>query len=162
LRKQTRVGVLLVSAIFLMTVICVTPATAIKPNRWWVATSINLPPWSEENPTWIGDWWNEDRDHGHFYWYNFDPFNLGLEESPKVMKFYGIWWADWDNGNYVQGTHDGSFTYARKQYTINGRVVVATGNYADLIGRKVHDVGIVDWTGGIYGLGYSEGYFQVN
>jgi hypothetical protein len=158
------VGVLLVSAIFLMTMICVTPATAIKPHRWWVASSVNLPPWSEENPTWIGDCYNEDGDHGSFYWYNFDSFILGPdpENSPKVMKFYGIWWADWDNGDHVKGTHVGSFTFAINQFTINGRVTEATGVYADLMGRKIHNIGIVDWTGGVYGIGYSENFFQIN
>ena len=145
-----------------MTLICITPATAIKPHRWWCETSVNIPPWSEENPTWIGDCWNEDGDHGNFYWYNTEAYFLGPEGSPKVQKFSGIWWADWDNGDHVQGTHVGSFVYAINQYTINGRVTEATGNYANLMGRHIHTVGPVDWTGGIYGLGYSESYFQVN
>ena len=157
-----RVGVLLVSAIFLMTLICVTPATAIKPHRWWVACSVNLPPWSEDNPTWIGDALTEDGKHGTFYWFNTGAEFLGPEENPKVQKFWGIWWVDWDNGDHVQGTHKGSFTYAISQYVINGRVTAATGDYADLIGRKIHNIGTVDWTGGMYGIGYSESFFQVN
>ena len=87
---------------------------------------------------------------------------LGPEDSPKVQKFYGIWWIDWDNGDYIQGVHDGSFTFAINQYTINGRVSEATGDWSFVEGRKIHTVGTVDWTGGVYGIGYSETIFQIN
>ena len=162
MRVQKRVSVLLVALVVLMALASVTPVQAVKPHRWWCETSVNQPPWSPENPTWAGDVWTEDGKHGTFYWYNEESFLLGPADSPKVMKLWGIWWACFDDGSCIQGTHDGSFTYAINQYTINGRVSVATNQWQDLVGRKVHTVGEVDWTGGIYGYGYSESVFQIN
>ncbi len=154
--------VLAFSIVFVIAVIPVQQVEALKPLRWETASSVNLPPWSQSNPTWIGDVYTEDGLHGNFYWFNETSFLLGPEDNQNVMKFWGIWWADFDDGSYVQGTHDGSFTYAINQYTINGRVTVATDQWSDLVGRKVHTVGIVDWTGGVYGIGYSESIFQIN
>ena len=160
-----KVGVAVVSIIFLVALISAVPVDANKGfsvYRWWNESNVNLPPWSEENPTWIGEIWTEDGEHGNFYWFNHGAIFLGPEDDSKVQKFWGEWWIDWDDGSHIHGTHEGSFTYAISQYTINGRVTMATMQWDDLVGRKMHTVGIVDWTGGIYGIGYSEGYLQIN
>jgi hypothetical protein len=151
-----RTSVALLTLVFVIALMYATPATAKKPLRWDTYCWIQIPPWSPEHPTWAGDVWNEDGGHGSFYWFN---TGAKMYKNENMQKFWGIWWVDWDNGSYVQGTHDGSFTYAINQYTVNGRVVVATHQWADLVGRKIHTVGIVDWTGGPYGIGDSEGMF---
>jgi hypothetical protein len=155
-RKTT---VALLAFVFMVALVYATPVEAKKPLRWLTACSINLPPWTPDNPTWIGDVYAEDGAHGEFYW-----FNTGAEvyKNENMQKFWGIWWAVWDDGSCVEGIHEGSFTYAIGQYTINGRVTLATGQFSDLVGRKIHTVGRVDMTGGIYGIGYSEGIFQIN
>lgn len=157
-----RLSVVLLSVVFLMALVSAGRVDAIKPYRWETASSVNLPPWSLENPHWIGDIWDNEGEHGGFYWYNEYAIFLGPEDDSKVQQFSGIWWIDWDDGSYMQGTHDGTFVYAPSQYSINGRITVATGQYSDLVGRKIHTVGPVDWTGGVYGIGYSEAIFQIN
>lgn len=167
MRKSRRVGVVFLIAVFMVALVSATQASALKPLRWTTATSVNLPPWDLDHPTWTGDVVTEDGEHGVFNWFNEGAKFLGPEptspdETYKEQKFWGIWWIDWDNGEYMQGTHKGSFTYAISQYTINGRVVEATGDWSYLVGCKIHTVGVVDWTGGTYGIGYSESIFQIN
>ncbi|TFG28721.1 hypothetical protein EU528_10835 [Candidatus Thorarchaeota archaeon] len=157
-----RIGVTFLIAVFTVALVSTAQVSALKPLRFETASSVNLPPWDLDNPSWIGDVWTENGEHGAFYWFNEGAEFLGPEEDYKVQKFWGIWWIDWDDGDHIQGTHVGSFNYAISQYTINGRVSVATGDWSYLVGRKIHTIGIVDWTGGIYGIGYSESIFQIN
>lgn len=151
----------------MVALVSATQVSALRPLRWNTASSVNLPPWDLDHPTWTGDVVTEDGEHGAFYWFNEGAKFLGPEpsspdETYKEQKFWGIWWIDWDSGEYMQGTHEGSFTYAISQYTINGRVAEATGDWSYLVGRKIHTVGVVDWTGGTFGIGYSESIFQIN
>lgn len=156
-----RLGVILLSLVFMVSLVSATRVDAARPYRWEMASSVNLPPWSIDNPTWVGDIWNDEGEHGDFYWYNEGAYFLGPEDDPKVQQFWGIWWIDWDDGSHIQGTHDGTFVYAISQYTINGRITVATGEWSVLVGHRIHTVGFVDWTGGIYGIGYSESILQI-
>ena len=162
MRIKKRISVVFLLAVFAVVLFSAAQVSALKPLRWEMKSSVNLPPWSEENPTWVGDIWRGDGVHGAFYWYNMEAVIIGPEGIPKEQKFNGIWWADFDDGESIQGTHVGSFTFAINQYTINGRVSEATGDWSYLIGRKIHCVGLVDWTGGLYGIGYSESIFQIN
>jgi len=147
----------------MVSLVYATPVEAKKPLRWESACSINPPyahynpPWDRDNPTWTGTVTREDGAVGTFAWLNYGAIFMG-----GVQQFYGIWWAMWDDDVYVEGTHVGTFRYANSKFTINGRVTIATLQYSHLEGRKIHNIGYVDWEGGTYGIGYSENVFQIN
>lgn len=153
-----RVFVSSLSIVFLVALVSVVPVNAHKPYRWWNESYLNAP---TLNPTWIGDIWTEGLHggiHGELVWNNTGAIFLG-PDGLSTQKFWGFWWIDFDVDGEVDilGYHDGSFTYARNQYTINGRVTYTSEAWEHMIGWKIHTVGFVDWE-----LGYSEGYIQFN
>jgi len=153
-----RIGVAVISIIFLVALVSAVPVEAKKDfsvYRWWNECYYNFDP--AYTYEWKGRIWTEDGEQGTFYWDNLGYFFLGPEGDAKVQKFWGIWWIDWDDGGYIEGTHYGSFAYAIDQYTINGHITVTSEDWSFLDGRKIHTVSNVDWI-----EMYSEGFCQIN
>jgi hypothetical protein len=155
-----RVGVAVISIIFLVALVSAVPVDAKKGfsvHRWWSEVYYNFDP--AFTYEWKGDIWTEDGKHGTIYWDNTGVKFLGPEGS-KEQKFWGVWWIDWDDefgGGYIEGTHDGSFTYAIMQCTINGRITETSDDWSYLDGRKIHTVSYVD-----FGNFVIEHYLQIN
>ncbi len=153
LSMSKRIGVAVVSIIFLVALVSAVPVDAKKPfsvYRWWSEVSIM---------DMTGDIWTGgpegkyDGVRGTIHWDNQGAIWLGPEgrqpypyEGNKVQKFWGEWWIEWDDGSYIEGTHDGSFTYAISQSTVNGRITDATGVWSDLEGRHMHSLGNIFWS----------------
>ncbi len=136
--KKVSVGLL--SLIFLVALVSAVPVDAKKPYRWYSESYYTV------DPEWTGDIWTEEGEHGTFYWQNDDTAYIFLgPDGMKVQKFSGIWWIDWDDDGYIQGTHKGSYTYAIMQFTINGWVTDTSDDWSHVDGRKIHTVGIADF-----------------
>ncbi len=137
-----RVSVALLSIIFLVALVSAVPVDAKDFSKYsWYSES-----YYTIDPEWTGDIWTEDGEHGTLYWQNDDTMYIFLgPEGDKVQKFSGMWWIDWDDGEYIQGTHKGSYTYAIMQFTINGRVTDTSDDWSHVDGRKIHTVGIADF-----------------
>jgi hypothetical protein len=155
-----RIGVALVSIIFLVALVSAVPVEAKKGfsvYRWWSETNYNFDP--EFTYEWKGDIWAGEKgegEHGTIYWDNFGAIWLG-PAGDKVQKFWGVWWIEWDSGEHIEGTHEGSFTYAIMQCTINGRITVTSDDWSYLDGRKIHTVNYVDFANF-----HIEHYLQIN
>jgi hypothetical protein len=161
-----RVGVAVVSIIFLVALVSAVPVDAKKgfsAERWWSEVY-----WTGV-PNWTGDIWTGEKGegtHGTIYWDNHGAIWLGPEgrlpypyPSAKVQKFWGVWWIDFGSDGTVDiyGYHDGSFTYAIMQCTINGHVTETSDDWSNFDGRKIHTVNFVDMASG-----YIEHYLQIN
>jgi len=149
------IGVAVVSIIFLVALVSAVPVDAKKDfsvYRWWTEYSYT------GSPEWTGEVWTEEGEHGAMYWDNYDDAYIFLgPEGDKVQKFEGIWWIEWDDGDYIGGTHEGSYSYATDTPIINGRITAATGDWSFLLGRKVKTFSSINWA--TYSI---EGYFQIN
>jgi len=157
MKMSKRIGVAVVSIIFLVALVSAVPVDAKKPfsvYRWWSEVYYNFDP--AFTYEWKGDIWTEDDEHGTIYWDNLDYRFLGPAED-KVQKFWGVWWIWWDDGGYIEGTHDGSFAYAISQCTINGHITETSAGWSYLDGRKMHTVSYVDFE-----LFTIEHYLQIN
>ncbi|MFW9805380.1 MAG: hypothetical protein ACFFFK_01465 [Candidatus Thorarchaeota archaeon] len=160
-----RVSVALLSVIFLVALVSAVPVEAKKDfsvYRWWTEYVYT------GSPEWTGDVWTGGPDdkyggeHGVMYWDNDDDLYrfLGPDDpdgSYKVQKFEGIWWIEWDDGDYIEGTHHGSWSAATVTPIINGKITVATGDWAYLLGRNVKTFSTIDLASFTI-----DGYFQIN
>jgi hypothetical protein len=162
--KSKRIGVAIVSIIFLVALVSAVPVDAKKgfsTHRWWSEVSLM----DMNGDIWTGGPEGKyDGLHGTIHWDNQGAIYLGPEgrlpylyPDAKVQKFWGEWWIDWDGGDHIEGTHDGSFTYAISQSTVNGRVTETTGDWSYLEGRSMHSLGYIDWNK--FTLEY---YIQIN
>jgi hypothetical protein len=160
MNMSKRIGVAVVSFIFLVALVSAVPVAAEKPfsvHRWWSEVYWTGYPISDIE--WTGDIWTEDGEHGTIYWDNFGFYLLGPENNPKVQKFWGVWWIDFGSDGTVDifGYHDGSFTFAIMQCIINGHVTETSDDWSDFDGRKIHTVNFVDMASG-----YIEHFLQFN
>ena len=150
-----RVSVALLSIIFLVALVSAVPVEAKKDfsvYRWWTEYTYT------GVPEWTGEVWTEDGEHGAMYWDNDDSAYIFLgPEGDKVQKFAGIWWIEWDDGDYIEGTHKGSYAYATVTPIINGEITIATGDWSLLLGRHVKTFSSINWE--TYTI---EGWFQIN
>lgn len=155
-----KIGVAVISMIFLVALVSAAPVSAKKDfsvYRWWTEYH-----WTG-TPEWTGDVWTGgpngkyDGEHGAMYWDNDNALTQFLgPEGDKVQKFSGKWWIVWDDGSYIEGTHNGSYSYATVTPIINGRITVATGDWSYLLGRNVKTFSDIDWA--TYTI---QGYFQI-
>lgn len=140
MNTSKRASVVLLSVIFLIALVSAVPVDAKKPYRWYSES------YYTGYPEWTGEIWTEEGEHGTFYWDNNDDAYIFLgTDGMKVQKFSGIWWIDWDDGGYIQGTHKESYTYAIMQFTINGWVTDTSDDWSHVDGHKIHTVGIADF-----------------
>jgi len=156
-----KVGVAVVSIIFLVALVSAVPVDANKgfsKYNWWAEL------WYTGYPEWTGDIWTGGPDdiyggqHGMIYWDNDDDAYRFLgPDGDKVQKFSGTWWIIFDDGGYIEGTHAGSFTYAISQCTINGQITETSTDWSYLVGRRVHTVSFVDFVAFTI-----DHYFQIN
>ncbi|MFX0053310.1 MAG: hypothetical protein ACFFAD_00160 [Candidatus Hermodarchaeota archaeon] len=163
-----RVGVGLLSIIFLVALVSATPVAANKGfsvYRWYSDL------WYTGSPEWTGNVYAEDGQHGMVYWDNDDDAYrfLGPEgQSPlpypdyKVQQFSGKWWIIWDDGGYMEGTHKGSYSVATDTPIINGRITIVDTpdgayDWSFLLGRKIKTFSSIDWS-----TGTITGYTQIN
>ncbi|MHA2209848.1 MAG: hypothetical protein ACXABV_11800 [Candidatus Thorarchaeota archaeon] len=165
-----RVSVGLLSIIFLVALVSAMPAAAKKEfsvYRWWTENKYSGYPIGDlEDPEWTGEIWTGPGKHGGMhgmiYWDHLGFYVLGPEDQPKVQKFWGEWWIIWDDGGRIEGTQNGSFTYAIYHATVNGRVTKTTPgtnyDWSYLEGRTMHSTSIVEW---IFPPFY-ECYIQIN
>ena len=157
-----RVGVAVISIIFLVALVSAVPVDAKKgfsKHRWWSEVYYNFNP--DFTYEWKGDIWTGDEGesvHGTIYWDNLGAIWLG-PAGDKVQKFWGVWWIDFGSDDIVDvyGYHDGSFTYAIMQCTINGHITETSDDWSYLDGRKIHTVSFVDFVNF-----YIEHYLQIN
>ncbi len=145
-----KIGVAIISIIFVVALVSAVPVEAKKDfsvYRWWSEVSLmDMTGYIE----------TEDGKRGTIHWDNQGAIWLGPEgqlpypyADAKVQKFWGEWRIEWDvesGGGYIKGTHDGSFTYAISQSTVNGRITEATGPWSFLEGRSMHSLGYIDWS----------------
>ena len=141
-----RASVVFLSLIFLLTLVSAMPVEAKVPLRWEFSCNYS------GIPTWTGEIIRDDGIKGDFYQDILVAIWMG-----NVQHFSGVWWIDWDDGGHIEGTQKGSFTYAINQYTVNGWITETSSDWSHLDGRKIHTIGIIDWS-----LGYTEGVYQIN
>ena len=63
----------------------------------------------------------------------------------------------WDEGEYIEGTHKGTFTYSINQANIVGRITGTSDGWSHLMDCKIHTLSPVDLV-----VGYAECYFIIN
>ncbi|MFW9964331.1 MAG: hypothetical protein ACFFCX_12245 [Candidatus Sifarchaeia archaeon] len=169
-----RIGVAVISIIFLVALVSAVPVDANKgfsKYRWWSEL------WYTGYPEWTGHIWTGGLDdkyggkHGMVYWDNDDDLYrfLGPEgQSPfwyddyKVQQFSGKWWIIWDDGGYMEGTHKGSYSVATDTPIINGRITVVETpegayDWSFLLGLKIKTFSSINWA-----TGTIDGYSQIN
>jgi len=149
-----RVGVGLLSMLFMLALVSAMPVEAKVPLRWeGTATYDGM-------VTWNGDIIREDGGHGTLTWSSLDSVFLS-----NVQHSSSSWRIDWDDDGYIEGTAEGTWVYNvvphdyfyGGDYVYNGKVTGASSDWADLVGRKVHIMGHVSpwwWT--------TEAVFQIN
>ncbi len=138
-----RIGVAVVSIIFLVALVSAVPVEAKKDfsvYRWWTEFSYT------GSPEWTGTVLTHDGEQGTMYWDNDDDAYrfLGPDPlNPVVQKFSGIWWIVFSDGDRIEGTHKGSWSYSTVTPIINGRITKATGSWSYLEGRIIHTDSII-------------------
>ena len=164
-----RVSVALLGVIFLVALVSAVPVQAKKDfsvYRWWTEyyfTGV---------PEWTGEVWTGSADdkyggrHGAMFWDNDDTayILLGPDGIVKVQKFSGKWWIIWDDGGYIEGVHEGSFSTATVTPIINGHITIVDTpqgayDWSYLLGRKVKTFSSIDLFASPRTI---EGYFQIN
>lgn len=139
-----RVGVAVISIIFLVALVSAVPVDAKKPfsvYRWYSEVTFDLADlyeWEWSGYIWAGE--KDQAERGTIYWDNFDTLELGPEGNKKVQKYWGKWWIIWEDGDYIEGTHEGSAPYVIFQSNIKGKITMATGGWSHLEGRNMHSL----------------------
>ncbi|MHA2381210.1 MAG: hypothetical protein ACXACT_01480 [Candidatus Thorarchaeota archaeon] len=139
-----RVSVGLLSIVFIVALVSAVPVDAKKPfsvYRWYSEVTYDLA--GDYDWEWSGDIWageKEQAEHGTIYWDNFGFFDRGPEDNGKVQKYWGKWWIIWDDGDYIEGTHEGSAPYVIFQSNIKGKITFADGDWSHLEGRNMHSL----------------------
>jgi len=149
-----RVGVALMSIIFLVALVSALPVEAKVPLRWEGIAAY------DGVVTWNGDIVREDGGHGTLTWTALESVFL-----PNVQHSSSFWRIDWDDGEYIEGTAEGTWAYNvvphdyfyGGDYVFNGEVTSASSDWSHLVGRNVHIKGYVTtwpWT--------THAVFQIN
>lgn len=141
-----KLGVGLLSLVFLLALVFATPVEAMTPLRWDYYASYTF------EPEWTGSILRDDGVSG--------TLCLDVVEwvfLPEVQKFNGIWWIIWDDGGYLEGNHHGTEVYVSGDYVINGKVTETSDDLNHLNGRNVHIMGNIDFS-----FYTTTGQFQIN
>ena len=149
-----RVGVGVLSLMFLLALVSASPVVAKVPLRWDVSAAY------DGVVTWNGDVYAEDGSHGVFTLTVLDAVFLS-----NVQHSICIWRIDWGDDVYIEGTALGTFVYTTTplnmmdggDYVFNGEVTYASPEWSYLVGRNTHVMGHVTpwpWT--------TEGVLQIN
>lgn len=130
-----RVGVGLLSIIFLMALVSAMPVEAKTPIRWDVSAKY------VGNATWLGVVIGEDATAG--------IFSSEIVLLSNGQKMVSDWWIQFDGG-YIKGTSHGFLVYETHnslldggKYVLNGKVTETSPDWSHLNGRNVHVMGII-------------------
>lgn len=148
-----RVGVAVIGTIFLVALVSAVPVEAKTPIRWdYVADYIGY----YSYPDWYGELVGENAEIGIFI--------TDVVFLSNGQKLDAIWWIEFDDGEYLEGTMKGFFVYTTHdnlydggQYVLNGEVTDTSPDWSDWNGRNVHVMGFVTpwpWV--------TNGVFQIN
>jgi hypothetical protein len=143
-----RVGVGLLSLVFLLALVSATPVVAKTPLRLEYNASYTF------EPEWTGEILRDDGTSGII---RFDV--IEWVDLPKVQKSSGIWSIEWDDGGYLEGTQRGISNWLSGDYVFNGQITETSDDLAQLNGRNVHIMGTIDMSFFPY---TTTGIFQIN
>ena len=143
-----RVGVGLLSMIFLLALVSAMPVEAKTPLRWEYTANYTF------EPEWTGVIVFDDGSSGTITLDIIDWIDL-----KNVQHFDGIWSITWDDGGYIKGTQGGKLVHSTSDYVINGKVTETSDNREHLNGRNIHIMGFIDYSGC---LPATIGLFQIN
>ncbi|MFX0053311.1 MAG: hypothetical protein ACFFAD_00165 [Candidatus Hermodarchaeota archaeon] len=131
-----RVGVGLLSIIFLVALVSAMPVEAKTPIRWDISAMF------VGNATWLGEIIGEDATAG--------IFSSEIVFLSNGQKMVSEWWIDFIDGGYIKGTAHGFFVYETNsnildggKYVLNGKVTFTSPDWSHLNGRNVHVMGII-------------------
>ncbi len=128
-----RLGVAVLTLVFMVALVYATPVQAKVPLRWeYNVTMPVFPAPPPPQPTLVG-WAKGDGMEGDMYWVNTGRFYAG-----ETVHLYGYWWIEWEDGSVVEGTHSGVWVFATNRVIANGVVTAADPGYEYLIGRHIH------------------------
>jgi hypothetical protein len=160
-----RIGVAVVSIIFLVALVSAVPVDAKKGFSVYRWDSTIYWSWEPvEQIEWTGVIETEDGEVGTIYWDNHGAILLGPDPQNFVMqKFWGEWWIDFGDDDIVdiRGTHKGIFNPAISQSVINGHIIQTSTDWSDLDGRRIHTIGYAGFDVLLL-LPYIEYYLQIN
>lgn len=147
-----RVGVAVLTLVFVVALVYATPVQANKIVRWeYSVTMTAFPAPPPPQPTLAG-WVKGDGMDGDMYWVNTGRFFAG-----ETIHLYGYWWIEWEDGSVIKGTHTAVWALSNNLLNARGVVTAATPGYAHLIGRNIHTVEIFSMQ--TFSIG---GIFQIN
>ena len=127
----------LLSLIFLLALVSACPVEAKTPLRWEAFSYYTF------EPEWSGDIYRGDGVHGYLYLDVIEWVDL-----PNVQHVSGIWWIDWDDGQYIVGDYKGKVVWSTGEGVLNGQVTDTSPDWSYLDGRNVHITSTISpvWT----------------
>jgi hypothetical protein len=143
-----KLGVGIISLVFLLALVSANPVEAITPLRMDYSASYTF------EPEWTGVIIRDDGVTGTLC---FDV--IEWVDLATIQKSSGIWWINWADGGYLEGTQNGKVIWAKGEYVINGKVTATSDDVAYLDGRNVHIMGTIDMSFFPY---TTTGVFQIN
>ena len=150
-RISKRVGVGLLCAIFMLTLVSAMPVEAKVPLRWeYTADQTGVPLWTGEIVT--GD--------GVVATIIFDIPDDTWKGLNNGEVWSGPWSVTWADGEYISGTQSGVLVYTTSDYVINGKITETSEGCKDLDGRHIHIMGTLDYSA--WPLLKTIGIFQIN
>lgn len=146
--NSKRLGVCILSMVFLLALVSAMPVQAKTPLRWEYSAIQTF------DPLWTGDIVSDDGVSGTIildviWWIDLN----------NVEHFSGIWYITWDGGGYLKGTQAGKLVFSTGAYIINGQVTETSDNWDYVNGRNIHIMGSIDYS--TWPL-ETTGMFQIN